>query len=773
VGALPGTPKEIATEFGFRDPQRRALMKLHATLGAIDLKDPLDDITASLPGATRFDSEFPSFCFDMATGVGKTKLLAGSIVYLARNGYSRNFFVIAPGETIYAKLIRELTPSDPGYLFKGIGGMDDLRVVTGEDYLYREPLTYTDDPLTIYVFNIQKLLAGTTRQRYKFHTFQETLGGTFADTVRDKGDLVVLMDESHRYRGPEYFAAINALKPMLGLEYTATPIFQGNVIYDYPLKQAVADGWIKKLRPIYRQNDAALEEELDELKLRDGLLVHEQTKLELETYADAMGLPRIRPMVLLNLPLIDRAKAIATRLESDEFGYGGRVLVIHSQSDDEEEQLLVDLEKESSSVEVVVHVNRLREGWDVRNIFTIVPLRASISDTLTAQTIGRGVRLPFGANNREELANPEVATLSVICYQTGRDNYARILESAEQLGIEEGDAEDAGKIKKTERITVKVLDKPSKIVVPEVEAQIDSSASFAPFDPQVKISDETAAAKLVGVDLVANETEEIGAATVTALADPVAHLAQTLLDRVAELTVMDAPTVAKIVKQYLNKATDSDEKKDWEDYLGAKRRFARDDLLLQIKENVQKKAEVTYTVTERLIAFDSYDTVLPVGSAVKSWKSVPNSEIRQSLVGGYEKTIYEGFRFDSQQEKWLGDAMEKDDNVLEWLKVPEGKLVIRTPAGRYLPDEIAVTEDVTYLLEVKRAKEIEENNPGVVEKAKRAAEWCKAVTEETGREWRYRLLRHDRIKEGDTLEGMLNGAVSLDDFIGAKAEAAA
>jgi hypothetical protein len=81
--------------------------------------------------------------------VRKTKLLAGCIVYLARNGYSRNLFVIAPGETIYAKLIREFTPGEPAYLFKGIGGMDDMRVVTGDDYLYREPLTNTDDPLTV------------------------------------------------------------------------------------------------------------------------------------------------------------------------------------------------------------------------------------------------------------------------------------------------------------------------------------------------------------------------------------------------------------------------------------------------------------------------------------------------------------------------------------------------------------------------------------------------------------------------------------------------
>jgi restriction endonuclease len=757
------TPKEVATEFGFRDPQRRALMKLGATLGSIDLQDPLDDIAAALPGKVAFDSEFPSFCFDMATGVGKTKLLAGCIVYLARNGLSRNFFILAPGETIYSKLIRELTPGEPGYLFKGIGGMGDIRVVTGEDYLYRESLTSTDDPLTIYVFNIQKLLAGTSKSRYKFHTFQETLGASFAETIRDKGDLVVLMDESHRYRGPEYFAAIAGLKPMLGLEFTATPAFTGNVIVDYPMKQAVADGWVKRLRPIYRQNDASFEEELDELKLRDGLLVHEQTKLELDTYADAMGLERITPMVLINMPMIEPATALAKRLE-DEFGYAGRVLVIHSKSEDEEERRLVELETRGD-VELVIHVNKLREGWDVRNIFTIIPLRASISTTLTAQTIGRGVRLPFGANNREELARPEVATLSVICYQTGRDNYARIIESSGQLGASPDDAEDADKIKKSERVTVGLTGLVSQIQVPVVEAEIKASVSFVAFTPKVMIGDEQAAAKLMGVDITGEETEELGAATATALAEPVAHLAQSLVERVPELAPKDAPAVAKVVKEYLTAASGSAAKADWESYLEGKRRFAREDLLLQIKDKLKKETSVEYTVSEKELAFDSFDTVLPVEHrGVRDWQKVPNDEVRASLVGGYMKTVYQGFRFDSQQEKWLADALERDAGVSEWLKVPEGKLAIRTPAGRYLPDVIALTDEVTYLLEVKAAREVEDRNPGVVEKAGRAAEWCKAVSAATGQEWRYRLLRHDRIKEGDTLEGMLAGAVSLEEF---------
>ena len=95
---------------------------------------------------------------------------------------------------------------------------------------------------------------------------------------------------------------------------------------------------------------------------------------------------------------------------------------------------------------------------------------------------------------------------------------------------------------------------------------------------------------------------------------------------------------------------------------------------------------------------------LPIGSSVRQRNAVPNEEIRKSLVGGYKKTVYEGFRFDSQQEKWLGDALDDDVAVTEWMKVPEGKLVIRTPAGRYLPDFLALTKDQTDLIEVKDSR---------------------------------------------------------------------
>jgi type III restriction enzyme len=71
---------------------------------------------------------------------------------------------------------------------------------------------------------------------------------------------------------------------------------------------------------------------------------------------------------------------------------------------------------------VVIHVNKLKEGWDVRNLYTIVPLRASASDILTEQTLGRGLRLPYGVRTGVEA----VDTLTVIAH----DRFDEVIKAA-------------------------------------------------------------------------------------------------------------------------------------------------------------------------------------------------------------------------------------------------------------------------------------------------------------------------------------------------------
>ena len=59
-------------------------------------------------------------------------------------------------------------------------------------------------------------------------------------------------------------------------------------------------------------------------------------------------------------------------------------------------QQLLSVEDPANPTEIVIHVNMLKEGWDVTNLYTIVPLRAANSKTLVEQSIGRGLRLPYG-----------------------------------------------------------------------------------------------------------------------------------------------------------------------------------------------------------------------------------------------------------------------------------------------------------------------------------------------------------------------------------------
>src|SRR5207253_6647139 len=71
---------------------------------------------------------------------------------------------------------------------------------------------------------------------------------------------------------------------------------------------------------------------------------------------------------------------------------------------------------------IVISVGMLKEGWDVKNVYVIASMRASVSDMLTEQTLGRGLRLPFGRYTDVELLD----TLEVL----GHERYEDLLKKA-------------------------------------------------------------------------------------------------------------------------------------------------------------------------------------------------------------------------------------------------------------------------------------------------------------------------------------------------------
>lgn len=151
-------------------------------------------------------------------------------------------------------------------------------------------------------------------------------------------------------------------------------------------------------------NAAAFDEAaLEKLKLEDGIRVHEETKVQLEVYSRENGKKRVKPFVLVVAKDTEHANALMKTIESEDFfdgAYKGKVITVHSQTKGEEKDEVVEklltVEDPANPVEIVVHVNMLKEGWDVTNLYTIVPLRKADSRTLVEQSIGRGLRLPYG-----------------------------------------------------------------------------------------------------------------------------------------------------------------------------------------------------------------------------------------------------------------------------------------------------------------------------------------------------------------------------------------
>ena len=109
----------VSNRLSLRPPQRRSLeildqvMEVVKPSKATDRAAALAVIQQAFPSVTDFERDFPSLCFALATGVGKTRLMGAFISYLRLAYGLQYFFVLAPNLTIYNKLIADFTPNTP------------------------------------------------------------------------------------------------------------------------------------------------------------------------------------------------------------------------------------------------------------------------------------------------------------------------------------------------------------------------------------------------------------------------------------------------------------------------------------------------------------------------------------------------------------------------------------------------------------------------------------------------------------------------------------
>ena len=460
------TANEIRCRLSLRKPQAESLeilseiadvLELKKNVNLDETKEKIKELGTKFEEVKRFsdfEREFPNICFALATGVGKTRLMGAFIAYLHLAKGINNFFVLAPNLTIYNKLIDDLgNPSSPKYVFKGISRFATSypQIITGDNYnKHQNFLQNIHNALfkrvRINIFNISKINSDVDKATGlpRIKRLSEYLGESYFDYLKNLPDLVLLMDESHHYRAKASAKVLNELNPVLGLELTATPQVESgsktikfkNVVYEYSLAKAMNDGFVKEPAVATRKNFDPKQlsvEELDMLKLEDGIKIHESTKVDLDIYARNNKVKLVKPFVLVVAKDTNHAEWLEEQIKSDEFFrgyYKDKVMQIHSQQKgaekDENIAKLLTLEDSNNKIEIVIHVNMLKEGWDVTNLYTIIPLRTATSTTLREQTIGRGLRLPYGTRT----GDPKIDKLTIIAH----DKFQEILEEAQKEG---------------------------------------------------------------------------------------------------------------------------------------------------------------------------------------------------------------------------------------------------------------------------------------------------------------------------------------------------
>ena len=444
------TTDYISGVMSLRKPQEQSLKILEEIVNSVslrkgmNLKAALGAVNAMYPICSDFERDFMSLTFALATGVGKTRLMGAFIAYLYTKHGIKNFFVVAPNTTIYEKLKRDLNDTNsPKYVFKGLGCFSTPpQIITDDEYKEKTISLYESD-IRVFIYNIDKF----NKESANMKRLNEMIGDSFYDYLSNLPDLVLIMDESHHYRAEKGAQALNDLKPLLGLELTATPLVTKgskqvpfkNVVFEYPLSKAIEDGYTRTPFAVTRSDIDFYnfgDEQLDKLMLLDGISCHEKAKRQLELYAVNNSTPeqpvrKVKPFMLVVCKDTTHATWVKSYICSEEFregAYRDKTIVVHSKQKGAESdfntRLLLDVEKPDNPVEIVIHVNMLKEGWDVNNLYTIVPLRTAASKILREQMVGRGLRLPYG----ERTGDKDVDAVML----TAHDKFADIIAEAQK-----------------------------------------------------------------------------------------------------------------------------------------------------------------------------------------------------------------------------------------------------------------------------------------------------------------------------------------------------
>ncbi|MDA0264779.1 MAG: DEAD/DEAH box helicase family protein [Chloroflexi bacterium] len=480
---LPQSDGAMA-EFQYYFAQREALETIIYLYDVVRAKDKYDLMRFDSSGAVStgmFDETWRRLVIKMATGTGKTKVMSLALawsyfhrLYEPDSELARNFLVIVPNIIVLDRLYRDFGGlriffADPVLPDNGVDGRnwrDDFQLTLHK----QDQVNITRPTGNIFLTNIHRVYAGddVPASPDDDNTMDYFLGkrpsGSTTDSkvdlgmiVRDVDELAVFNDEAHHIHDPKmaWFKSIedihNRLKQKgsalaLEIDVTATPRHNNGAIFvqtvaDYPLVEAISQNIVKhpvlpdapsRAKLVERQSVKYTEKYADYIDLgviewRNAYAVH-----------DKMGKKAILFVMTDDTQNCDD---VAEYLEGNYPDLKDAVLVIHTRNNGEISEAATGKGKEElerlrglanaidgqdNKYKAIVSVMVLKEGWDVRNVTTIVGLRpySAKSNILPEQTLGRGLRKMYPDSEKEEV--------SVV----GTEAFMDFVESIQAEGVE-------------------------------------------------------------------------------------------------------------------------------------------------------------------------------------------------------------------------------------------------------------------------------------------------------------------------------------------------
>jgi type III restriction enzyme len=718
------------------------------------------------------------YVFKMATGSGKTKVMSLALVWsyfnarfetAVRDHYSQSFALIAPNVIVYQRLLEDFRDgavfrTDP--LIPPEWEADwQFTVVTRDDAVISSTLG------TLYLTNIHQLYESRGARDNEPKAMTNVLGGPrpralegtgigLRERMLSHGELLILNDEAHHVRPDDDLEWSNVIARMDEelrqgsgrglrgqLDFTATPkhtngaLFQ-EIIVDYPIAQAVEDGIVK--RPILGELSGEVEYQATNAADRHRDKLHAGIEKWRE-FRDALEPSGRRPLLFVMTENTKAADEVGQWLETQpDFG-AGRVLTIHTNARGEilesasREKELDALREASRRVDApdtpyraIVSVLMLREGWDVKNVCVIVPLRAltAKAQILPEQTLGRGLRrmwpVAYG-DVREQLV--------VIEHEAFRHFWEDEL-AEEGLDIEKVPVKSVRPEVKTVLVDRSKLehDVAIPLLTPALTLEVpDLTAIDVDALPKHHLQLGGLAEEMIqyrGIDMVSGEVVDRTEFARDFPADPVGYLnvvvrlilRECRLANLADGFARLAPLVKRYVEQVL---------------FGGQASMDDPRVMMRLNHPDAKLIIFDMFVAATRALSVTEQTVRPTEEWIRLSDTSPFPTTRPTVEA--RKTIFNLVPCDLGLEerfaRWL-DTVASD--VLSFAKNESAVHFEVAYLGHlgglkyYRPDFVVRTPQAIYIVETKGLEDLE-----VPRKDQRMSQWCRDATAFTGQAWRY------------------------------------